>query len=217
MTLYVSFAYGAKKEIVNDYPQDIAPQDVLQQVKQTRQELLYDVAGIKIKKPKDPRNGVYTLGSMGLAYTPSLGSSSMLGMEAGYDFIFGARHSLRVFGFFDRSNHGGFANLEFDSSLPSTMQIYRAGISAEYRIYANEYIGFRVRLGSLGAYSLMRTNEVAVPELTSVRKKWFYPTLAFGPIFVYGRHHEVFVGYDLLDYDKERGASVNYLKYSYKF
>lgn len=208
---------GAQKILVENYPRDRDPNEVLQEVGQTRQNLLYNVAGIKIPKIKDPREGIYALLNVGLAYTPSLGSSTMLGVEAGYDFIFDKRHSLRIFGFFDRSNHGAFSDLEFDRGKRSVMQIYRAGISAEYRIYANDFIGFRLRLGSLGAYSLMRTNNMAIPELDSVRKKWFYPTFAFGPIFVYGRHHEVFIGYDLLDYDKTRGMSVNYLKYSYKF
>ena len=74
-----------------------------------------------------------------------------------------------------------------------------------------------MRLGSFGAYSFSRTDSAALPTLSTKRTKWFYPTFAFGPIFIYGKHHELFVGYDLLDYEKERGMSVNYLKYSYKF
>ena len=212
-----SLAQGAKKEVVQDFPQDKNPEEVLEDVKQTRQELLYKVAGIKIKKPKDPREGFYGLVSIGAAFTPSLGTSSVLGVEVGYDFIFGKRHSLRIFGFFDRTNYGGFADLEFDNSKPNAMQIYRGGFSAEYRIYANSYIGFRIRLGSLGAFNFSRTDSAIIPTLTAEHKKWFFSTIAFGPIFTYGRHHELFVGYDLLDYQKERGMSVNYLKYSYKF
>ena len=211
--LGVSCVYGA--DVGDDEPRDKSAQEVLKEVEQTRLELLYDVAGIKIPKPKDEREGFYGKMSVGAAYTPSLGTSSVMGIELGYDFIVDSRHSFRIFGFFDRTNHGGFADFELDKSKADVMQIYRGGVSAEYRIYASRYVGFMLRLASLGSYTLSRTD--SVPNLTTERKKWFYPTIAFGPIFTYGRHHEVFVGYDLLDYEKARGMSVNYLKYSYRF
>lgn len=203
--------------LVEDFPTDKEPNEVLQDVAKTRQELLYDVAGVKIPKQKDYREGFYTLASIGIATTPSLGTSSVMGIEFGYDFIFDRRHSLRVFGFFDRTNYGAFADFEFNLSKPNTMQIYRGGISAEYRIYASKHIGFRVRLASFGSYNFSRTDSALSPTLTQERKKWLFPTFAFGPIFVYGKQHELFIGYDLLDYEKERGMSVNYLKYSYRF
>ncbi|WP_276897066.1 hypothetical protein [Helicobacter japonicus] len=212
-----SIMYGAQKVPVQDFSRDKAPEEVLGNVSITRQELLYDINGIKIKKPKNPREGSYALVSLGAVYTPSLGTSSMLSVEAGYDFIFKNIHSLRVFGFFDRTNYGAFGDLEFDATQPNKMQIYRGGISAEYRIYVSRFIGFRVRLGSIGAYNFSRTDSAAQPLLSTTYKKWFYPTFAFGPIFTYGIHHELFIGYDLLDYETKRGASVNYLKYSYRF
>lgn len=216
LTLW-SMMYGAQVVPVENFSRDKDPIEVLEDVSKTRQELFYKVNGINIKKIKNPREGLYALINLGAVYTPSLGTSSMLGVEAGYDFIFSSIHSLRLFGFFDRTNYGAFADLEFNANKPNRMQIYRAGFSAEYRIYASRYIGFRVRVGSLGAYSLSRTDNAALPTLSTQRKKWFYPTFAFGPILVYGKHHELFIGYDLLDYEKERGASVNYLKYSYRF
>ena len=217
LTLCSILMYRMQKTPIKYFSNDVQPNEALQEVAKTRQDLLYEVAGVKIPKPKDPREGLYALVNVGVVFTPSLGSSSMLGIETGYDFIFGKHHSLRIFGFFDRTNYGAFGDFEFDANKPNKMQIYRGGFSAEYRIYATRYIGFRMRLGSFGAYSFSRTDSAALPTLSTKRTKWFYPTFAFGPIFIYGKHHELFVGYDLLDYEKERGMSVNYLKYSYKF
>lgn len=218
--LLMSFAYAEQRVSVQNFSRDDDPQEALQDVLQTRQELLFKSMNINLpkpKKPKDPRRGFYALVNLGAVITPSLGTSSMLGFEAGYDFIFKRIHSLRVFGFFDRTNYAAFADLEFDAAKPNRMQIYRGGISAEYRIYVNNYIGFRVRLASLGAFSLSRTSNEQSPILDTRKVKWFYPTIAFGPIFSYGRHHELFIGYDLLDYNTERGMSVNYIKYSLRF
>ncbi|WP_334096488.1 hypothetical protein [Helicobacter typhlonius] len=212
-----SIVYGAQSVPVQDFEHDKTPEEVLGDVSQTRQQLLYDIYGIKIKKIKDVREGLYAAVSLGAVYTPSLGTSSMLGVEAGYDFIFKSRHSLRIFGFFDRTNYGAFEDLEFNPTKPNRMQIYRGGISAEYRIYASRYVGFRVRVASFGSSYLSRTDNATMPIFTQERKIWFYPTFSFGPILVYGRHHELFIGYDLLDYEKERGATANYLKYTYKF
>lgn len=61
-----SLAQGAKKEVVQDFPQDKNPEEVLEDVKQTRQELLYKVAGIKIKKPKDQEKDSMDLLALGL-------------------------------------------------------------------------------------------------------------------------------------------------------
>lgn len=219
-SFFIAFSttlYGAKKVPVQYSSDDKPAEEILKEVSQTRQELILGVNGIKIKKPKDPRQGLYALMSIGMVYTPSLGTSSALGTEIGYDFIFGSNHSLRVFGFFDRTNYGAFMDLEFDRTKPSAQQIYRAGLSAEYRIYINPYIGFRIRLASFGSFNLSRTSDNIIPILTSKRDKWLYPTFAFGPIFSYGKRHELFIGYDLLDYEKRRGMSINYLKYSYRF
>lgn len=217
LTLCSTLVFGMQKTPVQDFSQDKTPEEALESVALTRQELLYDMSGMKIQKPKDPRRGLYSLFSIGAVTTPSLGTSSMLGAEIGYDFIFGKIHSIRVFGFFDRVNYGGFGDLEFNANKPGKMQVYRAGLSAEYRIYMNAYVGFRVRLASLGAYSLSRTDRAASPKLSHDSKKWLYPTMAFGPIFTYGKTHELFIGYDLIDYEKERGMSVNYIKYSLRF
>lgn len=209
--------YGAQKIPVQYSSDDTPAEEILKEVSQTRQELIFEANGIKIKKEKDPRQGLYSLMSVGIAYTPSLGTSSIVGTEVGYDFIIASKHSLRLFGFFDRTNYGALMDLEFDHTKPNIQQIYRAGLSAEYRIYINPYIGFRIRLASLGSFNLSRTSNNLTPILTSERDKWLYPTFAFGPIFAYGKHHELFIGYDLLDYEKKRGMSVNYLKYSYRF
>lgn len=209
--------YGVQKSPVYDFKPDLEPMEALEDVSQTRQRLLYDVNGIKLKKIKDPKEGLYSLLNVGIAHTPLVGISNMIGVEMGYDFIIAKIHSIRVFGFFDRTNHGGFADFEFNANKSSQMQIYRGGFSMEYRIYITQHIGFRVRLLSFGAHTFASTDNAATPTLRIARTKWFYPTFAFGPIFVYGKHHELFIGYDLLDYEKQRGMSVNYLKYSFRF
>lgn len=49
-----SIMYGAQKVPVQDFSRDKTPEEVLGNVSITRQELLYDINGIKIKKPKNP-------------------------------------------------------------------------------------------------------------------------------------------------------------------
>nr|QGT50519.1 hypothetical protein Helico5904_1910 [uncultured Helicobacter sp.] len=212
-SVFIFSTQGLSAQEIRDKP----IQEALGDVMQTRQQLLYNVAGKKFPKVKDPREGLYALVNVGVAYTPNLGTSSILGVEAGYDFILGRIHSLRVFGFFDRTNYGAFADFEFDSTKPNRMQIYRGGISVEYRIYASSFLGFRIRLASLGASSFSRTSDSLNPTFESQRKKWFYPTIAIGPIFYYKRHHELFVGFDLIDYQSKRDMTINYLKYSLRF
>lgn len=209
--------YGMQKIPVQDFLYDKDSIEVLKDVAKTRQDLFYEVNGIKVKKTKDPREGLYTLIYIGAVYTPSLDTSNMMGIEVGYDFIFNKTHSLRVFGFFDRTNYAAFADLAFDVNKPNRMQIYRARFSAEYRAYANAYVGFRVRPASLGLYSLSRTSNDMSPTLTQENTKWLYPSVAFGSIFTYGKHRELFLGYDLVDYKKQKGMSINYLKYSLRF
>lgn len=180
---------------------------------QTKQEFAHESIGIR---SKDPREGFYGLANLGLVYTPGFGTSNLIGIEVGYDFIFDTNHSLRIFGFYDRTNQTFFINPELNPSKPDVLQIYRTGISAEYRIYLNTFVGFRIRLVSLGVFNFARTGLEAIPTRVSQNTNWLYPTIAFGPIFTYGKH-ELFVGYDLLDYEQKRGMSINYLKYSYRY
>lgn len=210
------FTFGTQGLAGQEF-EDKPIQEALGDVMQTRQQLLYNVAGKKFPRVKDPKEGLYALVNVGVAYTPNFGTSSILGVETGYDFILNKIHSLRVFAFFDRTNYGAFADFEFDSTKPGRMQIYRGGISVEYRIYASSFLGFRIRLASLGASNFSRTSKSLTPELTSQYRKWFVPTIAVGPIFAYKRHHELFVGFDLIDYQSKRDMTINYLKYSLRF
>lgn len=202
---------------------DKEPSAVLKEVAQTRQDILDDMAGIKKPKPKHPRAGIYGAFNLAPVSIKELGVASMLGFEVGYDFIFNEVHSLRLFGFFDRVNYGSFGDFIFDVNRANNLQIYRGGISAEYRLHANEYIGFRIRLGSLGSFSLNQTNNPSTstslnlaPTLKSKSQKWYLPTIAIGAILTYTKHHELFIGYDLIDYDKD-GFIANYVRYAYRF
>lgn len=200
------------------YENDADPNIVLDSIKQTRMDLLYDVNGIKIPKIKDEREGFYGLFSIGFAHSSILGKGLYLNAEAGYDFIFKKRHSLRVFAFIDRAAQEALLQLSlYNANLQNAMQVYRAGISAEYRIYVNANIAFRTRLASLGSNSIAYTDGSIKPVLTTSQNTGIFATIAFGPVFIFGRHHELFVGYDLINYDKNVGMNVNYLKYSFRF
>lgn len=211
-----SIALGERSTEVR-YENDLKPhEEILQEVQKTHQTLLNKVAGIPEPKHKDPRSKFYLGLNLGAAYSPKSGFGYIIGAEAGYNFVVQKDNSLRLFVFFDRFANNLGTDFNIDASKPNLFQIYRMGISAEYRAYVNPYFGFKVRLVSFGINDLARTSEVINPELTRRKKVGFFPTIGFGPIFTY-KFNEIFVGLDVLDYTLEHGPTINFLQYSLRF
>lgn len=199
------------------YENDLKPQEeILQEVQKTHQSLLNKVAGIPEQKNKDPRSRFYLGLNVGAAYNPRGEFGYIIGAEAGYNFVVQKDNSLRVFLFFDRFANNFGTDLNISANTPNLFQIYRMGISAEYRVYVNPYFGFKVRLVSFGINDVARTPQVANPTLNRNKKVGFFPTIGFGPIFNY-KFNEIFIGLDVLDYTLEYGPTVNFLQYSLRF
>lgn len=217
--LYICFfnvALGEKRTEIR-YENDLKPQEeILQEVQKTRQSLLNKVAGIPEPKQKDPRSKFYLGLSAGMTYNPRGEIGYIIGTEAGYNFVVQKDNSLRIFLFFDRFANNFGTDLNINANTPNLFQIYRMGISAEYRAYINLYFGFKARLVSFGINDVARTSQVANPTLNRNKKVGFFPTIGFGPIFNY-KFNEIFIGLDVLDYTLEYGPTVNFLQYSLRF
>ncbi|MGI0440042.1 hypothetical protein ACRE1S_05900 [Helicobacter himalayensis] len=204
-----------KKEV--RYDSDLKPtEEILQEVEKTRQALLDKAAGKpEPKKPKDPRQKIYLGFNLSVLASPKIGLGYGMGVEGGYNFVVQKNNSLRFFVFFDRFSNS-YSDFNFNPNARNAFQIYRFGISAEYRAYVNPYFGFRARLFSFGVRDFALNSDTLIPTTTRAKKSGILPTIAFGPIFNY-KQHELFLGYDLIDYTFENGPSVNFLQYSLKF
>lgn len=205
----ISTTNKQKLELEND----LMPQEeILQEVAKTKTRLIARLIDEKIPDEKDPRNKFFVGVDVGLAYNPKGGFGYYVGTQVGYNFLVQQNNSFRVFAFADRF---GNAIGNYHISFPQRdFSIWRVGISAEYRAYFHQYFGFKVRLISYGIRNL--THEYVGDSARIQRKVGFLPTVAFGPLFNY-KYHEVFVGFDMLDYDFKDGISVNFLQYSFKF
>lgn len=208
---------AASISITNKQPleleNDLMPQDeVLQEVAKTKTKLLARLVDEKIPNDRDARNKFYVGVDVGVAYNPKGAFGYYIGTQAGYNFVVQQNNSLRIFAFADRF---GNAIGSYHISFPQRdFSIWRVGISAEYRAYFHQYFGFKVRLLSYGIRNL--THEYAGTAPRAERKVGFLPTIAFGPVFNY-KYHEIFVGFDMLDYDVKDSISMNFLQYSFKF
>ncbi|WP_394954135.1 hypothetical protein [uncultured Helicobacter sp.] len=212
-----SIMLGEKRTEIR-YENDLKPhEEILEEVQKTHQTLLNKAAGIpEPKKPKDPRSKFYVGINIGGVYSPNGGFGYIVGAEAGYNFVVQKDNSLRVFVFFDRFANNFSTDFNIDASKPDLFQIYRMGISAEYRAYVNPYFGFKVRLVSFGVNDLARTSSLVNPELTRNKKVGFLPTIGFGPVFNY-KFNEIFIGLDMLEYSLEYGPTMNFVQYSLRF